>query len=85
MKAGQLTRRDRCYLLGRRASFLTGRKAAQAWRVLAHKVEAMGDMDMPKFMDLLVAIRTATIIGRRGRAGTAALVEGRGENARRSA
>jgi hypothetical protein len=60
-----LTRRDRCYLFGRRAAKLAPAEAAIAWRVLAGRVEAMGDMDVPKFNDLLISIRVATVAARR--------------------
>lgn len=60
-----LTRRDRCYLFGRRAARLTPAQAVVAWQSLAQRVEAMGDQDVPKFNDLLISIRTATLAGRR--------------------
>jgi hypothetical protein len=60
-----LTRRDRCYLFARRASRLTPPQAAEAWYALADKVEAMGEMDVPKFNDLLIAFRVATLRGKR--------------------
>jgi hypothetical protein len=60
-----MTRRDQCYLVGRRASFLVGAQAATAWSALAQRLEAMSEMDIPKFRDLLTAIRTATIVARR--------------------
>ena len=63
--AHALTRRDRCDLIGRRASLLTPPQAAQAWFRLAEKVELMGEMDVPKFNDLLIAIRVATILAKR--------------------
>lgn len=56
-----LTRRDRCYLFGRRAIRLTPPQAAEAWYKLAEKVESMGDLDVPKFNDLLIALRVATV------------------------
>ena len=58
-----MTRRDRCYLVGRRAKRLEPPQAAIAWDELATLVENFGDRDMPKFDDLLKAIRTATIEG----------------------
>lgn len=60
-----LTRRDRCYLIGRRANTLTMGQADHAWRILASKLENMGDMDVPKFNDLLIAIRVATVLSKR--------------------
>ncbi len=56
-----LTRRDRCYLFGRRAVRLTPPQAAEAWYALAEKVVEMGEMDVPKFNDLLIAVRVATV------------------------
>jgi len=56
-----MTRRDRCELVGRRAGLLNDGQAATAWKLLALQLESMGDMDIPKFRDLLKAIRGATI------------------------
>lgn len=58
------TRRDRCYLIGRRAQRLSPAQAADAWFRLARKLEAMGDLDVPKFNDLLVALHDAAILAR---------------------
>jgi hypothetical protein len=55
-----LTRRDRCYLFGRRAGRLTPPQAAEAWYALAGLVEDMGEADVPKFNDLLIAVHVAT-------------------------
>lgn len=53
-----MTRRDKCWLVGRRAKKINQAiVAAQAWATLAEKIEDMGDMDMPKFNDLLNAVR----------------------------
>lgn len=60
-----LTRRDRCDLFGRRASTLTPAQAAAAWFHLAERIEAMGDLDVPKFNDLLIAFRVAHVRARR--------------------
>lgn len=59
------TRRDRCYLIGRRAQILTPAQAAAAWYHLAEKVERMGDLDVPKFNDLLIAFRVSALRARR--------------------
>jgi hypothetical protein len=59
-----MTRRDQCYFVGRRASFLAQAQAAM-WAALAHRVEAMAEMDIPKFRDLINAIRSATIMAGR--------------------
>jgi hypothetical protein len=60
-----LTRRDRCYLVGRRAQRLNPAEAAAAWAFLANKVEAMGDLDVPKFIDLFCAFHAAAITAKR--------------------
>ncbi len=60
-----LTRRDRCYVFGKRAVRLTPPQAAEAWFALADKVLDMGDLDVPKFNDLLIAFRVATLRGKR--------------------
>lgn len=54
-----LTRRDLCLLYGRRMARLSPERAAAAWFKLGERLEAMGDLDVPKFDDLLVAIRVA--------------------------
>lgn len=59
-----MTRRDRCYLIGRRAAKLNDEQAAKAWKFLASRLDKLGDKDVPKFTDLLVAIRMATLAGR---------------------
>jgi hypothetical protein len=59
-----MTRRDKCYLTGIRAAKLTPPQAACAWETLARRLESMGDMDVPKFRDLLGGIRAATIFGK---------------------
>lgn len=62
-----LTRRDRCYVFGRRALRLPPPQAAEAWYAFAEKVEAMGALDIPKFNDVLIAFRVATIRARKER------------------
>ncbi len=54
-------RRVRCYLVGRRASKLTPPQAVEAWYSLARQLEAMEEKDIPKFLDLLCAIRAANL------------------------
>lgn len=61
----KIPRRDRCWLLGRRAARLNDVQARHAWALLAVELEALGEHDMPKYRDLVIAIRKATIIGRR--------------------
>lgn len=55
------TRRDRCYLFGRRGQKLPGKQMIKAWQCLSVTLEMMGDMDMPRFEHLLEAFRYATI------------------------
>lgn len=54
-----------CHFVGLRASRLTPPQAAEAWYAMSERVESMWNMDVPKFLDLLVAIRSATILGKR--------------------
>jgi acyl transferase domain-containing protein len=60
-----LTRRDRCYLFGRRGQAMSPPQAAAAWFHLSERIEAMGDLDVPKFNDLLIAFRVSTVRARR--------------------
>jgi hypothetical protein len=62
-----LTRRDRCYVCGGRALRLTPLQAANAWYSLSEQIVAMGDKDVPKFNDLLIAFRAATIVSKRSK------------------
>lgn len=55
------TRRDRCYLAGQRMAKLRTFQGEMAWFILAQALEGMGEKDMPKFNDLLEAIRAATL------------------------
>jgi hypothetical protein len=57
----KLPRRDRCYLTGKRARLMPLPAAARAWYCLASHLEEFGERDMPKFNDLLAAIRQSTI------------------------
>lgn len=61
----KLPRRDLCHITGGRAQKLKPCEAESAWYSLADKLQDMGEKDVPKFADLLSAIRTATIKGRR--------------------
>lgn len=56
-----MTRRDKCRLVGLRAHRINDAQAARAWKVLAAELEQLGERDLPKFRDVLKAIRTATI------------------------
>lgn len=72
--ARKIPRRDRCYFVGKRASLLDGRAAMFAWYRMAAMVEGLGEKDLPKFNDLLSAIRNATICGKaKARAGAPAV------------
>jgi hypothetical protein len=59
------TRRDRCYLIGRRGQRLSPAQAAAAWFHVSEKIEAMGESDVPKFNDILIAFHVAAILARR--------------------
>jgi len=59
-----MTRRDRCWLNGRRAYLLKQEQAAHAWQALAEGLAALGDKDVPRFDDLMAAIRRATVRGK---------------------
>lgn len=63
MKRKKIPRRERCYVVSKRARLLEGRNAARAWMELAIILDRLSDKDVPKFDDLLKAIRTATIKG----------------------
>jgi hypothetical protein len=57
-----MTRRDQCYLVGKRAARLKRRQAATAWLQLAYMLQEMGELDIPKYRHLIRAIRRATIL-----------------------
>lgn len=59
-----MTRRDMCHLIGKRAMKLDPFASLYAWESLAAQVEAFGEKDVPKFLDLLRAFRLATIQGK---------------------
>ena len=59
-----MTRRDQCYVVGRRAQTLNATEAALAWKALGIQIEDLGKKDMPKYFDLIRAVRAATICGR---------------------
>ncbi len=59
-----MTRRDLCHVVGRRARRLTDAQAVHAWRALStHLEDELSMTDVPKFRQLLRAIRAATIAG----------------------
>lgn len=60
-----MTRRDKCYLVGKRASQLSRYQRAYAWHLLAADLMALGNKDIPKFQDIVKAIRQATIQAKR--------------------
>lgn len=64
MRCKNIPRRDRCYFVGRRALTLKRGEAANAWRFMATRLESFGDKDMPKYHDVMAAIRDATIYAR---------------------
>jgi len=60
----KLNRRDRCWLVGRRAARLSEDGAVTAWGILSAYLEhTLSERDVPKFNDLIGVIRTATIEG----------------------
>ena len=60
-----MTRRDMCFLIGKRACLLRPDAAAESWYTLARILEDdLSTRDVPKFLDL-AAIRAATIVGKR--------------------
>lgn len=61
-----MPRRTRCGLVGRRAAFLTPEQMEYAWMSVALALIGLENRDVPKFDDLLKAIRKATIVGRNG-------------------
>lgn len=64
-KPKRIARRDLVEMVGRRAQRLTPAQAAEAWYFLADKLERLGEMDIPKFLDVLVAVRVSTIRGKK--------------------
>lgn len=61
----KISRRDRCYLVGRRGQRLNPAQAAAAWYHLSERIEGMGDLDLPKFNDLFHAFHDAARLARR--------------------
>jgi hypothetical protein len=57
----KLTRRDRCWLVGLRAAKLSPEACVHAWTNLSVQLVDLYDKDIPKFDDLLHAIRRATL------------------------
>lgn len=67
MKLRKIPRRDRVYLAGCRAGRLTDAQSAAAWRSLSAQLQELGELDIPKFRDVIAAIRSATITAVRSR------------------
>jgi hypothetical protein len=67
-----MTRRDHCHLVGSRAFKLNVQESSLAWTELAYQLMELGEKDIPKYRDLIHAIRTATVRARKT-ARTAAL------------
>lgn len=65
MRSTFKTRRDMCYSVGRRAAQLKPHEAAAAWHDMAAKIESLGDADIPKFKDIIAAVRHANIFGKK--------------------
>lgn len=63
-KSKSAPRRDRCELIGRRGKTLSEKHMANAWGLLCQSMVELGERDMPKFEDVLKAIRLATIRAR---------------------
>jgi len=63
MKTRFANRRDQCHYVGKRALRLTKAQAACAWEIMAIFIEDLGEKDLPKYRDLITAVRMATIIG----------------------
>ena len=61
----RLTRRDRCGLIAERAARLGILEAAAAWYALATSIDVLSEKDVPKFNDILGAVRSATIRAKR--------------------
>lgn len=61
-----MTRRDRCHFTGLRAGKLSPAQAAAAWDMLSVSLIELGATDVPKFSELLRAIRMATIHAKAG-------------------
>lgn len=55
-----MTRRDKCHLVGLRMMGLTHDQSSIAWKILSHKVCLLGEADIPKYKDLIHALRVAT-------------------------
>lgn len=60
----KMNRRDRCEMIARRMGELNTEEAERAWRHLSGGVTGLGELDIPKFENLLSAIRAATIYGK---------------------
>jgi len=62
LRKGYTNRRDLCYFVGKRALTLTPLQMTYAWDMLARQLHhRLGEMDLPKFVNLISLIRAATI------------------------
>lgn len=50
-----------CELVGRRMQKMGTMASANAWNELGRHLESLGDCDIPKFIDLITAMRAFTI------------------------
>ena len=56
-----MTRRDKCFVLGRRLQKTDPDIGARAWKYLGITLECMQHRDMIKFADIMEAIRKAQL------------------------
>jgi hypothetical protein len=67
MKPKRMPRRDWCLLVGNRGQHLNERQAAEAWYRLCRYLWDMGERDVPKYNDLITAIRKSIIFAHENR------------------
>lgn len=56
-----MTRRDKVYLLAKRGMLLPYNEKASAWNILMDLLDRVGEKQMPKFKDIIWAVRSAQI------------------------
>lgn len=62
LRKGYSNRRDLCWFVGKRALTLTPLQMTYAWDMMARQLHhRLGEMDLPKFVNLISLIRAATI------------------------
>jgi hypothetical protein len=59
-----MTRRDMCDFVSRRGQRLDPEQSSRAWQELMTRMEQLAETDMPKFKNLLLAIRSSTLVAR---------------------